>query len=619
MYSMTMVLSMSKLMNLIKITRLSFCFGVVVGVTGATEEALNPQRNVDDSGGIQWWTESTLTKMLISSPANTSQCITIASQRGELEAYQIGIRTPIPLVLDPTKVQLQWNNGSPEEGVTLNAFKVIHFYCNQSQLYNLEGNRWLPDGLMPIDTDYFTNGVYLEPNVTHTIWVRLSVLSSAPPGVYQGTITFDLDAIGSNELQHVSVPLNLTVWNVTIPSLSSPSSLGTVFAFNYGNHSSLNLPADVGSYYPTTGFTGAVRSRYFNAMSQNRLSLDTCYLKTPRSIDDYTLLASEGVRYFGILDVSTAGSDGKALTNYTDAQIAKVLELLAPTVESLRKANLLRRAYVYGFDERPQTPEWAAGINQMFGAVKQRYPDLRTMAAIRWKGSDATTPLAVLNSSLDIFVQLYSLWNETDAAAWRAFGGDHETWAYHCISPRPSFNTNGSPGPMRWLNTWLESQPMESRLLPWWAASANVSGWLYYSTNLWTNNHKPPYQAQLKPLVLRSNSSVFTDFSPIIFNGAADPHNKNAFSNGDGLLLYPGVTGPITSIRLENFRDGIEDYQMLQRLSEKARVSVIGSAIKSRTGWPYSGGPIFGVNITVNSSQLDTLRRSVAMLIEQAS
>eukprot|EP00040_Diaphanoeca_grandis_P012621 m.63927 g.63927 ORF g.63927 m.63927 type:complete len:111 (+) comp23363_c0_seq3:186-518(+) len=89
MYSMTMVLSMSKLMNLIKITRLSFCFGVVVGVTGATEEALNPQRNVDDSGGIQWWTESTLTKMLISSPANTSQCITIASQRGELEAYQV--------------------------------------------------------------------------------------------------------------------------------------------------------------------------------------------------------------------------------------------------------------------------------------------------------------------------------------------------------------------------------------------------------------------------------------------------------------------------------------------------------------------------------------------------
>jgi len=38
---------------------------------------------------------------------------------------------------------------------------------------------------------------------------------------------------------------------------------------------------------------------------------------------------------------------------------------------------------------------------------------------------------------------------------------------------------------------------------------------------------------------------------------------------GDGGLLYPTPDGPVSSIRLENVRDGIEDYDYFQLLAKR--------------------------------------------------
>ena len=41
------------------------------------------------------------------------------------------------------------------------------------------------------------------------------------------------------------------------------------------------------------------------------------------------------------------------------------------------------------------------------------------------------------------------------------------------------------------------------------------------------------------------------------------------YFNGEGQLIYPGPGGsPYSSVRLENFRDGMEDYEYLFRLKE---------------------------------------------------
>jgi hypothetical protein len=47
------------------------------------------------------------------------------------------------------------------------------------------------------------------------------------------------------------------------------------------------------------------------------------------------------------------------------------------------------------------------------------------------------------------------------------------------------------------------------------------------------------------------------------------------YPNGDGFLAYPGkpvgVDGPVSTIRLEQVREGLEDYEAIQLLAETMR------------------------------------------------
>ena len=58
---------------------------------------------------------------------------------------------------------------------------------------------------------------------------------------------------------------------------------------------------------------------------------------------------------------------------------------------------------------------------------------------------------------------------------------------------------------------------------------------------------------------------------------SGEPGKSWANLHGDGTLIYPGVNGPIGSIRLANIRDGLEDYEYLHKYArlcgskEKAR------------------------------------------------
>ena len=69
---------------------------------------------------------------------------------------------------------------------------------------------------------------------------------------------------------------------------------------------------------------------------------------------------------------------------------------------------------------------------------------------------------------MELLRSRYSLYNTSDAASWQSLGDTHEAWAYHCVSPRPTLGPKpGEVGPMRWLNTFLESPPIQARLMPW--------------------------------------------------------------------------------------------------------------------------------------------------------
>ena len=72
---------------------------------------------------------------------------------------------------------------------------------------------------------------------------------------------------------------------------------------------------------------------------------------------------------------------------------------------------------------------------------------------------------------------------------------------------------------------------------------------------MWPQGFKP---------ISRINGTALTDFFPGTYGKGAD------YANGDGSFTYPGAEGPIASIRLANIADGIEDWELFNRLGHRA-------------------------------------------------
>ncbi|GAA3611506.1 DUF6067 family protein [Flavivirga amylovorans] len=90
-------------------------------------------------------------------------------------------------------------------------------------------------------------------------------------------------------------------------------------------------------------------------------------------------------------------------------------------------------------------------------------------------------------------------------------------------------------------NTLTYSPAVEARLIPWLALKYNTDGYMRWAYNNWT----------------------------------ADPFKNPVFlhSQGDDYYVYPGKDGPISSIRWELLKEGIEDYELYKIMEKKGDIS----------------------------------------------
>ncbi|MGW9684991.1 glycoside hydrolase domain-containing protein [Flagellimonas sp. 2504JD1-5] len=90
-------------------------------------------------------------------------------------------------------------------------------------------------------------------------------------------------------------------------------------------------------------------------------------------------------------------------------------------------------------------------------------------------------------------------------------------------------------------NTLTFSPAVESQLIPWLALKYGTDGYLRWAYNNWTS----------------------------------DPFNAPVFlhTQGDDYYVYPGENGPISSIRWELLKEGIEDYELFRTIKDKGTAS----------------------------------------------
>ena len=262
----------------------------------------------------------------------------------------------------------------------------------------------------------------------------------------------------------------------------------------------------------------------------------------------------------------------------------------------------LDKAVSYPFDE-PAVKDYPAVIERL-KMLKEDFPGLRRMIPENL----GAAPQFV--GYIDYWCPILSAFNPTFAHK-RQKAGDISTW-YICTGPRAPYIGSFIDRPATDLRVWL-----------WQSWQNQVEGILIWNTNYWHSSKVYPQGLQNPYLDTMSwNDGYGTQVG-----------EKRPWAAGDGRLLYPpeacfdGGQGPVldepvSTIRLEAQRDGIEDYEYLVLL--KRLLAEKGSTLKADDAARYAKllevpGAISGglTTYTSDPAPIAARRHELAKAIEE--
>ena len=428
--------------------------------------------------------------------------------RDEHESFQVVV-VPVTGALSNVKWELSPLRNRVGAEIPAGVRLVGYVDCEQPS-YKVAHTGWWPDPLI----DFQTGVEQVPQNEVLPLWITVAVPEDAAAGQYRGTLV-----VTANNAKPQSVDIRLEVWDFALPK---HTHLRTALSFR-GMSAKLYPDRDV----------AALTAKYEDWMLEEyHLNPGSIYAGGPPSWDADRLreLMGMGLNAINLCYVYAPREpdfDEEKHWKRFEEQMAQV-EAYLPVVEEAGARDL---CYIYCFDERP-----AAQLDVVFQSaekIKARWPDIEVMTT----AYDQTFGLERENgAAMDIWVPLTPHFDGNAERVAEAREKGRDIWWYICIGPKNPH-----------ANWFVEYTAIEPRLIMGaMTAKYEPGGFLYYAVNRWPVNDK----------VITGGPR--TDWDPASY--------KN--NNGDGSIMCAGPDGPLATIRLENIRDGIEDYEYYVLLRE---------------------------------------------------
>jgi hypothetical protein len=420
---------------------------------------------------------------------------------------------------------------------------------------------WYPDALLALPLN-------LEANRTHSIWVELHVPPDTPPGDYQGAVDI---SDGQQALAHL--PFRLKVVTATVPKIQTLNVTNWFTLDDQRSQQFFGVPAFSDGWWNLVGNV----ARVFAAHRQNVIITPLMELILPKegggsgsydfsNFDRWveTFQSAGALRYIegshlltrpyytAPLGVEVFGREGgKVVTKALPPDSPEVSRFLAGFLTALNKHledkgwKAIYLQHVLDEAHGDEIPYYG----KIATLVRRYLPGVQTIDAI-----DAQQIPEIVRNDCDIWVpQLGRFDNAMDLLEQRMQSG-HPVWYYTCLYPQGKY-----------INRLMDFPLVKTRLLPWLDFRYNFTGFLHWGGNYWTP----------KPML---------DTQPVIDN------NTELLPSGDAFIYYPNREQMTldSSIRMETFLAGIEDYELLQQLkaSNSAEASRLAtSAISSFTDY----------------------------------
>lgn len=509
--------------------------------------------------------EKILPRGKVERPLEPADALSVRLARGEYESVQVLV-APRSGRLKNVKVRvdgLRRNDGC--EFVGSNVLSAVVGYVRVSEQAAYKAGRdewkdgqyrrkavapgygWYPD---PIMDDL--GGIDIATTDIQSFWLRFYASRSQPAGIYHGVVTVTADGEATR-----SVPIAV---RVNLFELPKDPPLPTMITFSPWFDSS-DPKYDESYKAAMTGPNSPIvrwrshKKEWIDFLADYSITMDTIYLRND-SPDIDTFLRLKGQGRLGLVNIGN-------WNYFKDGDEAKwrenTLKRLHVSYEKIKAAGLEDQAYLYGADE--VSSEKLLEVSRCVDLLRKEFPAVPIATTAYDHSLGVGSPL----TNVSWFVVQLNYWNAQKAKESRELG--HKVWWYTCNVP-----ANEYP------NMFLESQAIETRLLQGaLAVKYRPDGFLMYQIANW----KTPTCV---------TSGPFTDIKARTWG----------MHNGEGCWTCVGRGGrPLPTLRLENFRDGLEDFAYAKLLEARLKT------MSGDTAWMESAKRMLSVPESVAKSLTD--------------
>ncbi|MBN2506410.1 MAG: DUF4091 domain-containing protein [Verrucomicrobia bacterium] len=495
------------------------------------------------------WEVNPLVKVFPDTPPQTaSRGVRVELGRNEFEPVQLAVREPfgvavrgIALVVSPLTnragaalppVKTERVGFVPVDHPSGYYRTDVPEWCRKVPRGSGATDGWAgewPDPLVPCDQ------FDLAPHRTQPLWLTVRTPHHAEPGEYLGTIT-----LRTPNTPALTLPLSVQVLPFTLPH---QTRLRAIYDFRRGP----------GGWHGPDGASDPERAKWLRFIAEHRLGIDGIEPPPKFALRD------------GQVTMDAAGFDATARLCFD--------ELGMNVSYTPWFFYMFGWAYppkkLFGFE--PFTPEWTRAFRQAY----QLFTD-----HLREKGwhdkfvyyisdephfhhpfvVDQMSRLCALIHSVDRQIPVYS-------STWRhcaPWDDALDLWGvgqYGCF-PVAEMRRLRQAGKQIWF-TCDGQQATDTpylateRMLPYYCWKYGATGFEFWGISWWTHN---PWTLGWHQYIRQSDDGK--------------RHYWIRYPNGDGYLAYPGqpvgVDGPVSTIRLEQVREGLEDFEVLTLLAQAA-------------------------------------------------
>ncbi len=407
----------------------------------------------------------------------------------------------------------------------------------------------IPDPLLPMKTAVEYGETGIQKGANQMVFIDVTTEETTLAGTYSGVATV------TTEENSYEMPIEVTVYDVAYPD---DRGLKTAFSYFDRDHFASG-ELDASDEQTTAYFETLLTYNMSSALPYEGTGGIDAYLELLKKYYDY-----EGFSAYRLYYETTGGTYNGKACRYNATLLKKYLMAIAE-MSVTDKVNYLDKAYVYTYTvaDEPATEEQfltAKAALDTFNEVlrdvdyelRHRYADTKEYSYYTNTVSDTLLHVEyVLPGSYDVedarfygldnltFVpEISCLHSESDRYFYTYDREERELWAYSCVGPIYPYPTGHT-----------DDYTLGFRLTSWMCHGYGWDGYLMWGVADYLN---------------LEYGDVKADAWTTMDTGQGRP--------GDGKLFYPGekygLDYPCPSLRAISYRDGVDDYALLQAISE---------------------------------------------------